>query len=176
MAISALALFAACGDDDDDDTGGDRDSSENDDQTEEPSDEDEDEDDDDNGGGGGSGDEREYVAHVCQSLSDFVDEVIAAGSENPDATEEEQLEILREPFANLTDALDDADPPGDIEEYHDRLVDGFQEVRERIEDGDVTALEGDPLADIPEPPADIQEKYNAIAEDVSECAATGLFE
>jgi hypothetical protein len=176
MALFALLLFAACGDDDDDDGGdgnGDATSTPDGD-TNQP---DEGDDEDDEQGDAPSGDDADYVAHICTSMGEFVDELIAIGTDpaNQDATEEEQLELSREPFAALVDAMENADPPGDIEEYHDQLVEGFREVLERIEDGDVAAFETDPFEELPEPPAAVAEKYEALANQVPECASTGVF-
>ncbi len=179
MALFALGLFAACGDDDDDDGGDSNGDAAQTPDNDQPDDENsDDEDDQDDNSSGGTGVEEDYVATICSSMGDFVDELFAIGSDpdNQDATEEEQLEFFREPFANLVDALEDADPPGDIEDYHDQLVEAFREVQERIEDGDVTAFETDPFEDLPEPPAGVQEKYSALADEVPECVTTGIFD
>lgn len=177
IALFALVLFAACGDDDDDDEGGDSGS----DATETPdNDTDEntdDKDDEDSGSGGGSDDEEEYAARVCTSISDFGDALVAIGTnpDNADATEEEQLELLQPPFEDLIDALDDADPPGDVEDFHEELLETFRDMLERMEDGDTTVFDDDPSQNIPEPSAEVQEKYNQIARGIPECEATGIF-
>ncbi len=163
MAIFALVLFAACGDDDDD--GGNN--HDQDDSSEPTRDTD---DDNENDSGGATGDEEEYVADLCSAYLEFQDTIIAIGTdpENADATDEEGLELVREPFEALLQAVEDADPPGDVEEFHDSIVDTFRDTLDRIEDGDITVFEEDAGA-IPEPPQAIQDKYSSIAADNATC-------
>lgn len=175
MALFALVLFAACGDDDDDD-GGDS----NGDATATPADDtdqpDDDDDDDDSGSGGGS-DEEEYVADICSAMDDFGNELTAilTNPENTEKSEEEALELFEEPFENLANALRDADPPGDVDEFHQALVDNMDDVLEKIRDGDIAALEEIGSVELPTPSADVQSKYEAIAEDNPDCAAADIF-
>lgn len=154
MASFALLLLAACGDDDDDGNGDDT------------SDQSGDEDRSD----ASTGDEEEYVADLCAAFLEFQDSIvtIATDPENADATDEEGLELTREPFETLLQAMEDADPPGDIEEFHDGVVDTFRETLDRIEDGDTSVFDEAPGA-IPAPPQALQQKYAAIAAENSTC-------
>ncbi|MEX0782803.1 MAG: hypothetical protein WD557_09140 [Dehalococcoidia bacterium] len=166
MAIAALALFAACGDDDDDDPNDSGDDSSNND----------DRDDDDNSGGGGS-DEEEYVADLCGAIGDFGDALtqIISDPENQDASEDDALDLFEEPFEALLNTLQDADPPGDVNEFHDALVENLEDTLDKIRDGDTEALEEVGAVELPTPSAEVEAKYAAIAENNPECAAANLF-
>jgi hypothetical protein len=198
LVASLSLVFVACGGDDDDDSSdgngqsqddgssdendqdGDDNGSEDDGSSDDDGSDDEDDGSSDDGEDSptGSGDEEEYVADVCGALNDYIDAVFDAFAdpEVVDAPEDEQLEIFEPIFADLVDRLDDADPPGDISEYHDEMLRLFENALERFRSGDVTVFDDDPTEDLGLPPADIQEKYNQIAEGLEECADTGFFQ
>lgn len=169
IAVSSLALFAACGDDDDDNGSGDETSTNND-----RDDEDNDDNDDSSGGGGK---EEEYIRTICTAFGDFGDSLnsILTDPDNQNASEDEALELFEEPFADLLDAIDDADPPGDIDEFHEALVNTLEDSLEGIRDGDVEALQQISEVDIPTPSAEIEAKYSALADDIPECAEANVF-
>ncbi len=108
-AVAALALVTvvACGDDDDDDGGtGDQTSTiDNQDDSNEPT--------QGTDTGSGGSDEEEYVTDLCTAFLEFQGSIvqIATDPENLDATDEEGLELVREPFETLLAAVEDADPP-----------------------------------------------------------------
>lgn len=121
------------------------------------------------GDGGGNGNDEDYVAAICNAGKDFSDDLFAAlGDIDPDASEEEAIEAFIEPFENFANAVEDANPPSDLSDWHNDTVDTLNELVEQIKDGDLDALESD---DDPfgEPPAGAQERLQAIAEDNEDC-------
>jgi hypothetical protein len=126
--------------------------------------------DDDDGGGGGGSDE-DYVRAICGATNDFQDDLVAAFADiDPDASEEEGLEALAEPFEEFANAIEDANPPSDLSDWHDGVVDAINGMVEQIKDGDASVLEeDDPLG---EPPADVSERLEAVAADIPECAGS----
>lgn len=120
-------------------------------------------------GGGGTGNDEDYVAAICKAGKEFQDELFAAFSEvDPDASEEEALEAFVEPFENFANAIEDANPPSDLEDWHEDTVNAINDIVERIKDGDLDALESedDPIGD---PPAGAAERLQAIADENEDC-------
>lgn len=124
---------------------------------------------DDDGGGGGGGSDEDYVAAICSAGKEFSDDLFAALADiDPDASEEDAIEAFIEPFEDFANAIEDANPPSDLAEWHDETVDTLNDLVERIKDGDLDALESedDPFG---EPPAGAAERLQAIADENQDC-------
>ncbi len=121
------------------------------------------------GGGGGNGSDEDYVADICAAGAEFQDDLFAAfGDVDPDASEEDQLKAFVEPFENFAKALEKANPPSDIKDWHSDTVKSIKEIVKQIKDGNTDALESDedPIGD---PPAGVAERLQAIAEGNEDC-------
>lgn len=119
--------------------------------------------------GGGSGSDEDYVAAICAAGKEFSEDFEAAFADlDADASEEEALEAFVEPFRNFANAIDDANPPSDIADWHNDTVDAINEIVEQIEDGNLEALENmdEPIGD---PPGDAAERLQAIADENQDC-------
>ena len=119
--------------------------------------------------GGGSGNDEDYVAAICAAGKEFQDDLFAAfGDIDPDASEEDQIQAFAEPFEAFANALDDANPPSDLSEWHNDTVDAIKDIVEQIKDGNIEALESeeDPIG---EPPAGAAERLQAIADGNEDC-------
>lgn len=126
--------------------------------------------DDDDGGGGGGGSDEEYVAAICDAFLQFQNDItdIINDPDNADATEEEAVDLFLEPLEAYVDALDDANPPSDVESYHNQLVDSAREAVNRVrEEGTLEAF--DELAEPEEPPQEIQDRLQAVANENPTC-------
>ncbi len=123
----------------------------------------------DDDGGGGSGNDEDYVAAICKAGADFQEDLFAAfGDIDPDASEEEQIQAFAEPFENFANAIDNANPPSDLSDWHNDTVDAINEIVDQIKDGNIDALESedDPIG---EPPAGAAERLQAIADENEDC-------
>lgn len=123
----------------------------------------------DDDGGGGTGNDEDYVAAICKAGKEFQEELLAAFSDiDLDASEEDQIKAFAEPFEAFANAIEDANPPSDLREWHSNTVKEINKIVDQIKDGDVDALESneDPLAD---PPAGAAERLQAIAENNEDC-------
>jgi hypothetical protein len=171
----SLALLAACGDDDDDNGGDTPDDAANQ-SPDAGGNEDEDADDQDQDESGAGSDEEQYVADVCGAFDEFGDQFtrIVNDPENQDATEEEAFELFEQPLQQLVDSLDGADPPGDVEEFHDALVSNFSDSLEKVQSGDTTAFDDLAAMELPTPSEEARAKYQAIADENPDCAAAGV--
>lgn len=128
------------------------------------------------GGGSSEASDEGYVKAICES-NDVLEEVIGAaiaaafaGDEEPDTDE------MASAFEKWLDALEDANPPSDMEQYHDALVDGVREAVDALKsgDGDFESI-FDGIEEPEEPPQEILDRLNAAAETVSECEDMELF-
>lgn len=182
-SLSLVLVACGGGGDDDDDTDAeateeqtDSDADATTDSDDEGDGEDEDDDDSEDPDFSGGGSEEEYVASLCTAFDDYIAALVQAGSdpEFADLSEEEQLPLYEEPFANMVSALEDLDPPGDIEEFHDQVLDIYREMLEKVENGDVTVFDDAAEAEIEAPPAELTEKYDAIAAEIPVCQDSGF--
>ena len=118
--------------------------------------------------------DRRHVAAICAAQLKFQE----AGDDLQDdlteaETEEDAVELLLPPMRELVDDFKSANPPDDAEEYHNILVDSFEDVVNTLEDTkSITAL--DELEDPPDPPADISARFDDIAADNQDCIDAGF--
>lgn len=129
------------------------------------------------GGDSGDGSDEDYAKSICES-NEVLDEVLGAaiaaafsGDDDEDATDE-----VVSAFEKWLDALDDANPPSDVADYHNTLIDGIREGIDAIKDGDAdleSAFEG--IAEPEEPPQAIQDRIGAAAANVPACEGVELF-
>lgn len=127
-------------------------------------------DDDDGGSGGGSGSDEDYVAAICDASKTLQEDILASLEDiDLDAPEDEQLEAILGPFEDFANAVEDANPPSDLEDWHGDVVDAINDMVEQLKDGNLEALENseDPIGD---PPAAAAERLQAIAENNPDCA------
>jgi|GEM_PF-3887852 len=176
-AVLAMVLVACGGDDDDDSDTGDEETAATE-QAEDSGDEsatNEDEKDSGSSGGGAaptSQDER-YVTQVCNAMNTFLTTLEEAFlSFDPEKMDEEDPDKFFETFVSgLEDARDQlkaADPPGDVEEWHNLLVQFFDDTIAGVRDS------GDMLPDnydFPNPPVDAQVRLAKAAEQNEACQA-----
>jgi hypothetical protein len=137
------------------------------------------------GGGGGTGSDEDYVKALCKAFSNFDERTEAAQSDadeimadtdNVAQALEDVLKLMSEPFSDFADELDKANPPADMKEAHDGLVDTLKVLAKQLEDGDLAALEesGDAFASF-EPSQDIQDRIEGVAENIPECSDSEIF-
>ena len=133
--------------------------------------------DDDDGGGGGSGSDEDYVASLCGAYADFeeqFDELLA--DFNPSNTDDldDFMSDAAEIVGSVVDGLEDANPPGDVEDAHENLLTAFRSFRDTLEEGDFGAVESADEPDF-ELPQDVEDRLSAAAENVDECRELDLF-
>lgn len=126
----------------------------------------------DDDGGGGS--DEDYVAAICaaqlkfqQAGDDLEDELAAVESE------EDAIELILGPLGELISDFENANPPEDAEEYHNLVVDSFREMERTLEEErSIAAL--DELEELPDPPADVSARLDAIAAENQDCIDAGF--
>jgi len=129
------------------------------------------------GGGGGDGSDEGYAKSICEA-NDVLDEVLGAaiaaafsGDDDEDATDE-----VVAAFEKWLDALDDANPPSDVADYHNGLVDGISEAIDAMKNGDADFESAfDQIVEPEEPSQAIQDRIGAAATDVPACEGVELF-
>lgn len=185
-AVLAMVLVACGGDDDDDadDTSGAGDATAT--ATEERTEDngndsanDDSDDDKDSGSSGGSlpsGKDERYVTDVCNAFNTYLTNLSNVFLElDPEKIAEdpekfEDPEALFKPFIEglekARDELKQADPPDDIREWHEAMVQAFDQMIEGMR-GNSDYLPDD--FDVPEMPAKAQERLGRIAEKNEAC-------
>jgi len=123
---------------------------------------------------GGSGSDEDYVAAICaaqlkfqQAGEDLEDELAAVENE------EDAIDLILGPLGELISDFEDANPPGDAEAYHNLVVDSFREMERTLqEEKSIAAL--DELEELPDPPADVSARLDAIAAENQDCIDAGF--
>ncbi|MDI6856769.1 MAG: hypothetical protein QME71_00405 [Dehalococcoidia bacterium] len=91
-------------------------------------------DDDGNGGGGGAAESPdEYAKQVCETLGDRFNELdrLMEGSDFEDPEQlREAIDEARPVLEDLSNDLDDIDPPAEVEEWHDSMVSALSQASE----------------------------------------------
>jgi hypothetical protein len=127
--------------------------------------------DDDNGGGSGS--DEDYVAAICGAQREFQDTLAELEEElGTDAEEGVVAEAIIEPMETLIDRFNDADPPDDAAEYHGQVVDAFEEVLADVRE--TNTLAAFDTVDPGPAPADVAERFDALAVDNEDCQEIGF--
>ncbi len=131
------------------------------------------------GGGGDPATDEEYVKAVCVSVGNLQDEMSSLTADAASATDVESLQKLMDNVAKALDSaadeLDDVNPPADVKDSHDQVVQAFRDAAKSMEDGDIEALNNfDPGTIAPDEA--VQERLSAAARNVDECNGLGLFD
>lgn len=133
-------------------------------------------DDDDGGGPAGPEADEQYVRQLCIGFEEFTQSFLDAISNlDADSSDEEVQEALEEPIAALVRTMEEADPPGDVRDYHEDSLEQIRRMQEQIREGNLDALTEQEDGVVPEPPADVQERLTEAATRVEECQGINLF-
>ena len=139
------------------------------------------------GGDSEAGSDEDYVKAVCQAGSRLEErsadleaelEQIMADADSETEGLAEVLELTAPLISDFANDLEKANPPADVEEFHEQLVDAFKSIARLTEDGDVEAYleqSEDAFANF-EPPRAIQDRLNAVAANISECGDSDFFD
>ncbi len=127
---------------------------------------------DDNGDGAddanGDGSDEEYVQQVCDSITGFVEAQEELAMEADPADEEAMVEESMSLLEDFADELDDANPPADVDEAHNQMVEGMRDIIELVEDEGPEALMTAQLPPM-ELDDDVQDRLYGVAEGIPEC-------
>lgn len=126
--------------------------------------------DDDGGGGGGSGSDEDFVAGLCDAFLVFQEDLQDLFSDLSDLEDEEEAaKAMAEPFEKLAESFEDLNPPSDLRDWHEDASEALNEAAEQLKDGNVDdgIFAGDQPFD--DPPQDVQDRLQAIAEDNDDC-------
>jgi hypothetical protein len=130
--------------------------------------------------GGGSGDDEvdgddgTYVATICSTVRELSEELAAL---QDGAALASALDDLTDAIERAAGQLDDVDPPADVREQHDDLVELFRDASDGLRDGDAEAIAAlfQLQADAFEPPEGARERLAAAAAAAPECEGMGIF-
>ena len=131
---------------------------------------------DDDDGGGGDGSDEDYVRGLCSAVSSMQADAQEAFEDfDPQSVDdiEDALETLQDVFGDFVEELEDLNPPADVSEYHDQVVEAFQAQQDLLEDGTLDALQQFGDFDTPNPPQAVSDRLSAVAEDTPECDDLG---
>ena len=138
------------------------------------------------GGGGGAGTDESYVKAMCEAFRKFEedsDKVLAdlekkfadiEDDEDFAKVLEEAFKAFAKPVGKLASDTSKVKPPADVKEYHDQIVVSLRTAAGTFERGDF-AFDEDPLEDLPEPPAAVQDRLRAVAEKERACQGLDIF-
>lgn len=124
------------------------------------------------GDDGGGGSDEDFISAICKAGADFFADLEEVDTEETDPSK--LMESFAEPFDKFANAVEDANPPEDLETWHADAVKSLKDIVAKMEDGDVKALDSLGDSPFPEPPAGTQERLNAIAEDNEDCQEADL--
>lgn len=133
---------------------------------------------DDDGGGGNAASDEQYVRGVCDALASFQDELTKISDAEPNSVDDLQklMNSLADAIENVADDLDNINPPADVADSHNAIVQLFRDAVEPLREGDLEALSALEPGNAFDPPADVQARLNAAAQNVEECQGLGVFE
>ena len=122
-------------------------------------------------GGDGAGSDEDFVKELCNAstqLETDLDAAIANASSQTDP--EKAIEALVPPLEDFVEAFKDANPPEDLEDWHETASDQLEaEVVAFKEAKSLDELEGFGDSPVPDPPAEAKARLRTAAEDIEEC-------
>ncbi len=151
-ALASLGLLAACGDDDDDDSAsGDVKASDV-----KP-----------------TGSDEKYVASLCKATLEFTETLQKI---DPAAVSDESkiYDVLEKPYESFVNAVEDANPPKDLKDYHVEALRQLKVGLKAIKDKDQNAIEAIGDADFPDVPDSVQDRMDKAAKDNKDCQEAGV--
>jgi len=130
------------------------------------------------GGGGGDANDEDFVSDICGAFADF-SEALEKVQSDPEklaeaASDPDKLSALFvEPYEDLANAFADANPPSDLEDWHEEASKAMKDQVQALKDGeDVDEIfSGDPF---PEAPSGPDERLSKVAENNEDCEEAGL--
>lgn len=128
--------------------------------------------------GGGSGGDEEYVRDVCKAVSEFSAGIEkAVKTSGTTGTAGASFSQFVEPFDRLAKDFGDADPPSDLEQWHNdtakKLRDVADQLRKTKDFNAVAGLNTDPLSN---PPEAARDRLRAVAKKTKECQGVTVFQ
>ena len=123
-------------------------------------------------GDGGSGSDEEYVEAICvatDELSDVILQVFSAPSRDNVG------EIMTDAYRGYRDALRDANPPDDMEQYHGELVAIVEEAVDLLDAGGNPDEAFAATGDLEDPPQAVQDRLTEAAQNVEACEGSEFF-
>lgn len=124
------------------------------------------------GSGGGGGSDEAFIEDICAAGVEFFSAL--EGIDTQEADPAKALEAFAGPFEDFANAVEDADPPSDLEEWHTQAVASLNDIVAKLKDGDIDALSNLGDSPFPEAPADAQERLDKIAADNEDCQEADL--
>ena len=119
-----------------------------------------------------------YVRGLCRAINSYVSRIENATEEDPTlfADQPRLLEVAAPILRDFYEDLDDADPPGDLGDFHKALVNRVRQISRDAEDGRLSAAEElSRFAEgVPNPPEQIQARMAGASEVLPECTAFGV--
>jgi len=131
------------------------------------------------GSGGPSGPEADerYLTELCTGFGQFTEGFLEAVSDlSNESSDREIQDALEKPIDDLVKAMERAEPPRDVRDYHEDSLDQIKDLQEQVRAGNLEALTRQDEGVVPEPPEEVQARLSAVAANISECQGLGLFE
>ena len=116
-----------------------------------------------------TGSEEDYVKATCKAQSQFLEDFLSAAlSLSEDASEEDQLNALKDPVKDLVKAMRDARPPEDLVAYHTAVREAADAMEKAIDDGDLAAFDAIDIGGSELSSAQM-DRLNTVAASLDEC-------
>lgn len=140
---------------------------------------------DDGGSSVATGGDEKYVSDMCKAGSKMtaafekaMTEIFAGtGADDDDPDTDAMMAAFFSPFEDLVKDMEKAKPPKEIAGWHDQSLKQMKALVQDMKDGnfDESSLLYDDRAEFPELPANVEERFNKIAEKLPECEGLGMF-
>lgn len=119
-----------------------------------------------------------YMKAVCTAANDSLDPVIEKVSKDPSLLTDQKklIDAMTPALSDLSGKLDKIDPPNDLQEYHDQLIQRFNDVIAKAKAGQVQSV-----VDIAnasggiEPSPELKMRLENAASQAPECKESLLF-
>lgn len=129
------------------------------------------------GGGGAAGSDEDYVTAICEATSELTDVMFAAFTSDD---EEKAEEAVLNGYEDFLAALERANPPSDMSDVHEQMVDGLDSAIETLKEEGMGGADAEAafnaLDVIEDPSAETQERLTKVAASIEGCEGFDLFD
>lgn len=121
--------------------------------------------------GGDSGNDEEFVTDLCVAATDLRTGLEKAVKDAASSTEPNKaVEIIAVPIDVFVKSFSEADPPGDLKDWHDAASNELKRKAQELHDSkSLSSLKGFEDSPVPDPPTAQKQRLRDAAADIREC-------